>query len=429
MDFCKSDDEDNRFPDSSSSETDTIISQDLLQMMGEDNKWVHENSKEPSPYTIRSSSTDYGEELYFAGANRKNFVARQASGVRDSRLLSDARPIPNEMEALKRQLTQYKIRVRALTEILKQVNLNTDESRQFPAKTLDKGKCAMNEDGTGGLSRMGGLQTSDMHHSLQDSGESNQKLKGVLEEKNKELIKLKEELIRNKSDYETMLEEVNDYLQHNETISNNINEILKYLLENMELTPEEHDNLHKAASFESTFIDIKIKALSVNVDKIVQDLRHAKHSSEEGAEITVASNNSQYDGEINVSEILDTKLELAIETMHEKYHDFLQSIQLKLEKNSTLESTLKEKLRMQKGLLESIAALDFENEQTVSEPALYLQKSHSSLFSSIDDLSKRASMELSKSYQDHVDALNNMLQSYKKELEDKDKQIVKLASI
>ncbi|CDO94439.1 unnamed protein product [Kluyveromyces dobzhanskii CBS 2104] len=37
-------------------------------------------------------------------------------------------------------------------------------------------------------------------------------------------------------------------------------------------------------------------------------------------------------------------------------------------------------------------------------------------------------MDLSKSYQDHVEALNNMLQNYKNELEDKDKQLTELRS-
>lgn len=165
------------------------------------------------------------------------------------------------------------------------------------------------------------------------------------------------------------------------------------------------------------------------MDKIVRELRTIKNSDQSSGNLladqgTISPLN---DSRLDNSEVLDSKLELAIETMHEKYHDFLQSIQLKLEKNDNLEKALKDKFQQQKLLLESMS--NIEHERTSQQiPPLYLQRSQSDLFSSIDDLSKRASIELSKSYQDHVDALNSMLQNYKRELEDKEKQLGELRS-
>lgn len=413
-------DEEETTTDNTTSETDTVISSgDIFQLISSDNRWIKEDGRVPA---VIGRNNDTHEKYRFSNDSRKVSTQRLQRGTINDFYppnIADSHLMTSETDVLKRQLVQYRVKVKALTEILKQVNFNNDQKLQATQNTEN----ITNDFESHANTNIEEVEDSPLLR------EQNVKLVITLEDKNKELIRLKEELVRNKDEYETMLEEVNDYLQHNENISNDVSNILKFLLDNMDLTAEERDNLIKAAGFESTFIDIKIKALSVNVDKIVRELRTIKNSDQSSGNLladqgTISPLN---DSRLDNSEVLDSKLELAIETMHEKYHDFLQSIQLKLEKNDNLEKALKDKLQQQKLLLESMS--NIEHERTSQQiPPLYLQRSQSDLFSSIDDLSKRASIELSKSYQDHVDALNSMLQNYKRELEDKEKQLGELRS-
>lgn len=423
-----SEDEGDVTTENTTSETDTVLSSgDIFQMIGSENNWGKEVHRVPSMAGRASSIHD---KLKFQDEHKNLAVRRLQLGAVNNFDLPNAgesHSLANETDVLKKQLVQYRIKVKALTEILKQINLDSDSNSQINEKirSVKESKNAVTYNAESYAASL-----DDETRNSPIAIEEHEKLVITLEEKNKELIKLKEELIRNKDEYETMLEEVNDYLQHNETISNEVSSILNFLLDNMDLTAEEQDNLVRATNFEPTFIDVKIKALSVNVVKLVNELASRKDyeqisnlDSAKATDVVPESDVSHND----TSEILDSKLELAIETMHEKYHDFLQSIQYKLQRNEFLEKALKDKLQDQKVLLESIA--NTENERIrIQNPKQYLQKSQSDFFSSIDELGKRASMDLSKSYQDHVEALNNMLQNYKNELEDKDKQLTELRS-
>ncbi|AMD20558.1 HDL186Wp [Eremothecium sinecaudum] len=119
---------------------------------------------------------------------------------------------------------------------------------------------------------------------------------------------------------------------------------------------------------------------------------------------------------------MDTQLEIAIEGMHKEYQTFLQSMQGKLAENDGLAEQINTKLLKQRTLLkkleDKISTQESANTSTVS-------RSESGL-STIDDMTSRASRELSKSYQDHIEALTSMLNRYKTELHDKDVEIDEL---
>lgn len=415
------DDGDGHLTDSTSTDTDTetTVSRELLKIITTESLGrsgaLGKSSKNLSDTKMQGSS----DGAFVRGLN-ENITSFKRSSMEHNNLpmITEPRMVSTEVGHLSAQLTQYKIKVRALTEILKQLNLDDDENipLQRELRQLDIGRIpSMN---TTSIENGGDFDVKILK-------EENSKLKEALDGKNKEFIKLKEELIKNKRDYESMLEEVNDFMQHNESISQTLDGILQFLLANTTLSPVEYQNLEKAINFEPTFIDVKMKALSVNVDMIVRALNALKTQSilpkAEGS--PVGGNSSIFNSQLENSEILDTKLEFAIETMHKKYHDFILSIQKKLEKNELLENELRAKLLEQKKLLHEIAVRNNSTEKG-EDTAIEWRRSRSSLFSSIDDLNKRASIELSKSYQDHVDALNGMLLSYKRELEDKEKQLV-----
>ncbi|CDO94440.1 unnamed protein product [Kluyveromyces dobzhanskii CBS 2104] len=375
-----SEDEGDVTTENTTSETDTVLSSgDIFQMIGSENNWGKEVHRVPSMAGRASSIHD---KLKFQDEHKNLAVRRLQLGAVNNFDLPNAgesHSLANETDVLKKQLVQYRIKVKALTEILKQINLDSDSNSQINEKirSVKESKNAVTYNAESYAASL-----DDETRNSPIAIEEHEKLVITLEEKNKELIKLKEELIRNKDEYETMLEEVNDYLQHNETISNEVSSILNFLLDNMDLTAEEQDNLVRATNFEPTFIDVKIKALSVNVVKLVNELASRKDyeqisnlDSAKATDVVPESDVSHND----TSEILDSKLELAIETMHEKYHDFLQSIQYKLQRNEFLEKALKDKLQDQKVLLESIA--NTENERIrIQNPKQYLQKSQSDFF-------------------------------------------------
>lgn len=303
----------------------------------------------------------------------------------------------NEIELLQKQITNYKLQLRVLTEIIRQASYAQDETENNKLKETKSRKSFYNKI----------LETLGNNEKLDELQKEKVYLQQHLENKNKELVKLKEELITCKNDFEEVLEEVNAFLDHSEVISQNIDNMLLMLLENMSLSPEEKDALDKACGIGSNFIDVKINALTSTLGKLLSDIK----------EIEKLGNSTGVDNDTTIgdSRALNSQLEFDIEDIHREYHYFLQALQSKLEKNSSLEALIEEKLRKQESLVNKM--LELQHDEQVP------QQYQNSTASSVDDLGKRSSLELSKSYQEHIENLNNLVNHYKSSLVDKDFEI------
>ncbi|AET39821.1 gamma-tubulin complex subunit SPC72 Ecym_5020 [Eremothecium cymbalariae DBVPG len=333
-----------------------------------------------------------------------------------------------ELENLRRQLMTYKIKVKALTELIKQSNYDYCDyhnSDGLPSKHIyDKLLDVLREGDTS---------------KIEELKSANTELEEALDDKNRQLIKLKEDLISNKQDYENMLEEVNTYMEHTESVTESLNSMSNLLLNKLDLADHERDALKKACELGPNYLDIKINALSKTLSILVetyvstkdsilkQDTQAANQPEITSTETDDSSNNVSRNSQVHpeVSSDMDSQLEVAIENMHQEYHSFLKSIQEKMVNNDNLGNVIGSKLSKQMSLLKTLA----QSVERISTPRVPASAPAGDAYiSNLDDLAYKASRDLSKSYQDHIEALKSIIDRYKSELNDKDEKLEELKS-
>lgn len=135
-------------------------------------------------------------------------------------------------------------------------------------------------------------------------------------------------------------------------IASNIDDILQVLSEKLDISDEEKEVLCKARGISNNFIDVKINALGSTVRKFLDTLSTAQIPEQFDKSLITVADNSQG----NISQ-MDTRLESAIESMHEEYHNFLRSLQDRMDQSGETEKLLGDKLMKQQLLLEKLTEL------------------------------------------------------------------------
>lgn len=343
-----------------------------------------------------------------------------------------------DLELLQKQLTSYKLKVRSLLEVIKQLNYGDDEQKNrdsFYGKLLST------------LSQSD--EVDDLRKELAQVRNGHGVKQKKINELEEELSKLNEQLTVTKNEHAETLEYANEYLEHSELLAKSIDEMLTLLLENVDLPPEERDALKKAIQISSSFAMVKVNALMTTFRRVLQDLKHGDTDSNEHTTTepnrtdhtaidaianstgiheeptsTQATNGTKSESFLINESAMDTRLEVVIEGLHQEYDKFFRGIRSKIEKSAELESLLLSKLSQQDKLLGRIAtASDIDSQQQDS----HCQK-HDSILSSIDESSKRASLELSKSYKDHIDNLNSLVQALNTAMGEKNAELQELKS-
>ncbi|GAV52753.1 hypothetical protein ZYGR_0AI00350 [Zygosaccharomyces rouxii] len=328
----------------------------------------------------------------------------------------------SEVDNLQRQLTIYKLKVKALLELIKQFNYTADDAEN-----------GVEDDSNGFYQRL--ISTIAQNDDVEELKTQMHDLEMGSDMKTETIRDLKEQLIemenrwkQTKEEHAETLEYANEYIGLNEQITTCIDEMLNLLMENLELSPEEMKTLQDARDTSSEFAMAKMNALSVTLGKILRDL-HEKRKLENDTVAAIANSTElEAEGEPSVKNesgnesVMDTQFEIAIEGIHEQYDSFVKSIQAKLDKSAELEKTLAIKLAQQTKILKSIG----EEAQHKDQLNLKDSRRRASLFSDISDLGKRASVDLSKSYQEHVDGLNHLVQTLKSSIAEKSWEIGQL---
>ncbi|SCU96114.1 LAMI_0F05248g1_1 [Lachancea mirantina] len=242
-----------------------------------------------------------------------------------------------EIEHLHKQLTNYKLRLRVLTEYVREMDY---DSEKVPENTtgLESRRHALDK-------FIGSLEEQ---YKPTDASPNVMALQTTIEDKNKEIIALKQELISTKNEYTAVLEDINSYLEHSDVIAANIDEMLERFIQNREITKAEKDALESARNLSPNFLDVKINALSINVENVLTELVHFSQSQLEiNGDSSIA----------NHSQLMDSRLENAIEDMHYEYRTFLTGVGSDLEKGSHLQDVLERKIRTQNDLLAEMMQL------------------------------------------------------------------------
>ncbi|GAV47739.1 hypothetical protein ZYGR_0I00350 [Zygosaccharomyces rouxii] len=328
----------------------------------------------------------------------------------------------NEVDNLQRQLTIYKLKVRALLELIKQFNYIGDDVENSTGGDNDGfyqkliSTIAQNDDVEELKTQMHGLEIG-----------SDVKTETIRELRD-QLTEMESRWKQTKEEHAETLEYANEYIGLNEQITTCIDELLNLLMENLELSPEETKNLQDAKNTSPEFAMAKMNALSVTLGKILRDLHEKRKSEKDNIAAIANSTELEAEGEplakndSGNESVMDTQFEIAIEGIHEQYDNFVKSIQAKLDKSAQLEKTLAGKLAQQTEILKSIEEESRNKDQLNSKDS----RRRASFLSDISDLGRRASVDLSKSYQEHVDGLNHLVQTLKSSIAEKNQELGQL---
>ena len=279
-----------------------------------------------------------------------------------------------EIDQLRKQVTTYKLKVRTLFELIKQLNYGDDG--------LDKNRDSFYHKLLSTISQND--EIDELRKQLNDLEISNDlkekelvQLKGNLEKVNAELVDIKNEHL-------ATLDYANEYLEHSEQISANVDEMLSILLTKLyRISPEEKDALEKAKKISSTFVMVKMNALIATLKKILDDLRELQQRNETDTYAMANSTLLRSDNDFNDDNsdavnksVIDTRLEEAIDEIHENYDNFIQGIKNKVDQSGKLEEILLNKLSQQQKLIQKVSSIYAKNavsekSNQVSENRIY----------------------------------------------------------
>lgn len=328
----------------------------------------------------------------------------------------------SEVDNLQRQLTIYKLKVRALLELIKQFNYTGDEA-QNDVEGENKGFYQKLISTISQNDNIEELRTQ-MHDLEISSDMKTETIRGLKEQ----LAEVEKHWKQTKEEHAETLEYANEYIGLNEQITTCIDDMLTLILENLELSTEETQTLQDARDTSPEFAMAKLNALSVTLGRILKDMYERKNSENDAVPVIANSTGLEAEGEplarheSGNESVIDTRFEIAIEGIHEQYDNFVKSIQTKLDKSAQLEKTLAAKLAKQTEILRAIE----EESRTKNQSNFRDSEMRSSLFSDISDLGKRASVDLSKSYQEHLDGLNHLVQTLKSSIAEKSQEVRQL---
>ncbi|QLL34126.1 hypothetical protein HG536_0F04520 [Torulaspora globosa] len=334
----------------------------------------------------------------------------------------------NDVEQLQKQLTTYKLKVRALLEVIKQLNYGDDEQRNrdsFYGKLLST------------LSQSEELE--ELRRKLSTLENSDSKKQTRIEELEKDIFELSDKLAATKNEHAETLEYANEYLEHSELLAKKIDEMLNLLLENVEFSAEERDALQKTIQISSSFAMVKMNALVTTFGRVLQDMKSSasqaeieeNHGQTSVAAVDAIANSTEandtnesvmaektFEFPVNES-AMDTRLEIAIEGLHQEYDKFFHGIRSKIERSADLEKLLLSRLSQQDRLLNRLAGM---SESKALEQSL---ERHKESVQTIDgkESTSRANLDLSKSYKDHIDNLNSLVQAMNSAMSEKNEEL------
>lgn len=335
---------------------------------------------------------------------------------------------PFEVENLQKQLSNYKMKTAALYEIIKEANLgsgkvNTEWSGEYNTQRNSFYERLLNtikqDDELNELRE----QNSRLNSRLEEEIQQNDSLRINVEKQDKEIEELKME-------YSTTLKYAEEYIKHSESMSEIIDSIINFIVEidfqNVKLPENEIQALIKAKEIGSNFIMVKLNALDLSLKNFLNALQKEESHliSEIGAseKENVIANSTQIDStpiRVPNESQLDTKMEIAIEDLHKEYDNFIKSIRSKLREAAELENDLLLKLSKQDRLISMIS----KKSQEDSNNDITSIEKNSTIASNFKDINQQVSIDISRSYQEHVDSLNNLVSTLKINITEKDSVI------
>ena len=403
----------------------------------------------PNMFTVTNSGNGKG----YSGANEEfGLLAAAPTGSPSS-----------EVQYLRKKLQAYQIRVNALNEIIKQANLGNagvSSSGSGSGSTVNNNGNVESSGRNNNLDIGDGIESRQVIHSDRVDKRNDDQTKVIYELKNvvaglnreitaknrkidelNDVVKgLRSELEEAKDEYVKTLNYADEYVKQSDAMAESVDRLLIYLTEvhfkNYQIPEQEIEILKKARDIGSNFIAVKMNALETSLTNLLQNLqRNEKDIPFSLPNITVDGNilaNStqleRTENEFVPTDKPDSKLEATMENLCAKCDGFISNIKGKLVESSNMEQLLLAKLLQQQKLIEEIFQCHNDRLRSEDKDWSNLYK-RSSVLSNFDDLNRKANINLSKSYQEHIDSLNSLIETLKRNILERDEELTRLKDL
>ena len=428
---------------------------EIPKLLTSDTPWVDsQNLRSSRPTTATNTPS------MFTVAN----AGKRYSGTNEEFGLLAAAPTgspSSEVQYLRKKLQAYQIRVNALNEIIKQANLGNGGVSSSGGGTVNNNSNVESSVMNNNLHKGGDIETRQEIYSDKLEGKSDDdqiktinELKNTVVELNKEIrakdrkidelkktVKnLESELQESKDEYVKTLNYADEYVKQSDAMAESVDRLLIYLTEvrfkNYQIPEQEVEILKKARDIGSNFIAVKMNALETSLTNLLQNLqKNEKDLPFSLPNITVDGNilaNStqleRTENELVPVDRPDSKLEATMEDLCARCDRFIVNIRGKLVESSNVEQLLFAKLLQQQKLIDEISQCHNDKLRSEDKDWSNLYK-RSSVLSNFDDLNRRANFNLSKSYQEHIDSLNSLIETLKRNILERDEELTRLKDL
>lgn len=335
------------------------------------------------------------------------------------------------VDQLNKQIVSYRLKIKSLYEIIRQLSSNSENEDRKRNSYMESILSKLPQD-----DEVEELKRANINLEHQLS-----KKNTLLHQLENSLHTVSDELEKTKNDHAETLEMTKEYLEHTEELTKQIDNILGWLLNELELNADEKTTLENARKIGTAFTIVKMKALESIIQQHILDKKsgspipkdskdgnnelskqeHANESEYAIANSTAIQNHLEEDSYQKTKDedefddnLLNSQMEEAIEELHREYDSFVKGIREKLEKSEKLEAILLDKLSLQKSNLVKLAD-STANENNMSKDVIET--------SELGDQNNKTNMDFYKSYQYHIDNLTSHIERLKLNISERDEAV------
>lgn len=326
-----------------------------------------------------------------------------------------------EIEILKKQVTSLKIKNNSLLEIIKYGNLYSSGNSNESNKKNSLLESLINKINN----------NNDMDEIL----DKNIALTKELSKKDERLKNLEEQTSKTKEEYLRTLNYADEYIQTSESMAKIVDDLLGFItkieFKTFNISDDEKNILHKAIDISPNFIMVKlstvdsfVRNLTLNLQNNEERILLERDKDKSNARGSIMANSTQLapTEPIEIKDnTIDSNLEIIVQDLHKEYENFMNSIRDKLMQSSKLENLLMVKLSDQEKLLSEMVKV-----HKISNKSQKVFNNTPYTLSNTNEYVDSTNVDLTKSYQGHIESLQTLIATLKDNVIERDNEIVRL---
>ncbi|KAG0666182.1 hypothetical protein C6P45_000284 [Maudiozyma exigua] len=323
-----------------------------------------------------------------------------------------------EYERMKRTIGSLKMKNKTLIEMIKQINKNNEKDGTKVVQN-DKYHSLYNE-------LLKRLDNDD--DNLKDLKQENERLQLNVDEKEKHIIAIEQELKKYKEENVEILSSTDEYIKTNDKMTVVADNILGFIKDvdfrTYHIEDIEKHTLETAIGLDSNYFPLKMDTLNGSIRKLIENLQNCENdilSSNEkekfNARGSIMANSTQLNqmpSDDNGNKTIDPDIEAVVQNLHKEYDNFITSIGNKLKLSLKVEEELKDKLSKQQEIIHKITLMykEQKSDAVFDEPV--------NAVPIIVDNGEKSEIEpkLEDSYLSHIESLTVLVQALREKIRD-----------